>query len=350
MSATKIVFAFFFCCIGIASFAQTAHVKGIILDKNNQPVESVNISCSGKGTQSDVNGFYEISVPANTTSTIIFTHISLKKTTVRVTLKSNESFEFNPVMSDREEQMGEVIVTSKNRKRVQGIMIIEPEILRKIPGANAGIENILKTLPGVNSNNELSTQYAVRGGNYDENLVYVNEIEVYRPFLIRSGQQEGLSFTNTDLVQNIDFSAGGFQAKFGDKLSSVLDITYRKPTQFGASIEASFLGGNVSVDAVSKNKKWSAITGVRYRNNSLLVKSQETQTNYTPTFADVQTNINFQASEKWQWSFLGIYPKINTNISHCPVKLILELLIILWRFRSIMKVRKKINTTLILEP
>ena len=305
MSATKIVFAFFFCCIGIASFAQTAHVKGIILDKKNQPVESVNISCSGKGTQSDVNGFYEISVPANTTSTIIFTHISLKKTTLRVILKPNEYYEFNPVMSDREEQMGEVIVTSKNRKRVQGITIIEPEMLRKIPGANAGIENILKTLPGVNSNNELSTQYAVRGGNYDENLVYVNEIEVYRPFLIRSGQQEGLSFTNTDLVQNIDFSAGGFQAKFGDKLSSVLDITYRKPTQFGASIEASFLGGNVSFDAVSKNKKWSAITGVRYRNNSLLVKSQETQTNYTPTFADVQTNVNFQASEKWQWSFLG---------------------------------------------
>jgi hypothetical protein len=208
-------------------------------------------------------------------------------------------------MSDQQEQMGEVIVTSKNRKRVQGITIIEPETLRKIPGANAGIENILKTLPGVNSNNELSTQYAVRGGNYDENLVYVNEIEVYRPFLIRSGQQEGLSFTNTDLVQNIDFSAGGFQAKFGDKLSSVLDITYRRPTQFGASLEASFLGGNVAVDAVSKNKKWSAITGVRYRNNSLLVKSQETQTNYTPTFADIQTNINFQASDKWQWSFLG---------------------------------------------
>lgn len=110
----------------------------------------------------------------------------------------------------------------------------------KIPGANAGIENILKTLPGVNSNNELSTQYMVRGGNFDENLVYVNEVEVYRPFLIRSGQQEGLSFTNTDLVQNVDFSAGGFQAKFGDKLSSVLDITYRKPTQFGASFEASF--------------------------------------------------------------------------------------------------------------
>jgi hypothetical protein len=178
-------------------------------------------------------------------------------------------------------------------------------MIRKIPGANAGIENILKSLPGVNSNNELSTQYAVRGGNYDENLVYVNEIEVYRPFLIRSGQQEGLSFTNIDLVQNVDFSAGGFQAKFGDKLSSVLDITYRKPIKFGASLEASFLGGSVAVDAVSKDKKWSAVTGIRYRNNSLLVNSQETQTNFTPSFADIQTNINYQSSARWQWSFLG---------------------------------------------
>jgi hypothetical protein len=305
LSTTKIIFVFFFFWVGLVTFAQTAAVKGIVLDKNNIPVADVNVSCSGKTIQTNTKGFFEITVPANKTAVVVFTHISLKKTTVTITLKPNEVYEFNPVMSDQQEQMGEVIVTSKNRKRVQGITIIEPETLRKIPGANAGIENILKTLPGVNSNNELSTQYAVRGGNYDENLVYVNEIEVYRPFLIRSGQQEGLSFTNTDLVQNIDFSAGGFQAKFGDKLSSVLDITYRRPTQFGASLEASFLGGNVAVDAVSKNKKWSAITGVRYRNNSLLVKSQETQTNYTPTFADIQTNINFQASDKWQWSFLG---------------------------------------------
>jgi hypothetical protein len=163
----------------------------------------------------------------------------------------------------------------------------------------------LKTLPGVYSNNELSTQYAVRGGNYDENLVYVNEVEVYRPFLVRSGQQEGLSFTNTDLVQNVDFSAGGFQAKYGDKLSSVLDITYRRPTKFGVAAEASLLGGSLAVDAVSKNQKWSAITGVRYRNNSLLVNSQQTETNFRPTFADVQTNVIYNASTKWQWSFLG---------------------------------------------
>ncbi len=285
--------------------AQTARIKGVILDKNNQPVGNVNVSYSSIGTQSNKNGFYDLKVPANQKVTLVFTHVSLKKITITFSLDSNEQKEFNPVMSDQEEQMGEVIVTSNNRKLIQGISTIEPEVIRKIPGANAGIENILKTLPGVNSNNELSTQYAVRGGNYDENLVYVNEIEVYRPFLIRSGQQEGLSFTNTDLVQNVDFSAGGFQAKFGDKLSSVLDITYRKPVKFGASLEASFLGGSLSVDAVSKDKKWSAVTGVRYRNNSLLVKSQETQTNFTPSFADIQTNINYQASAKWQWSFLG---------------------------------------------
>ena len=292
-------------CFTCVSFAQNAHVKGIILDNENHPVSNVNITSGKNNTQSDINGFFEIEVLSNKKSSIIFTHISLKMISLTVSLKPNEVFVFNPVMNNSQEQMGEVFVSSKNKKRVQGITNVETATIKKIPGANAGIENILKTLPGVNSNNELSTQYAVRGGNYDENLVYVNEVEVYRPFLIRSGQQEGLSFTNTDLVQNVDFSAGGFQAKFGDKLSSVLDITYRKPTQFGASLEASFLGGSASVDLVSKNKKWSAVTGVRYRNNSLLVNSQDTQTNYKPTFADFQTNINYDISEKWQVSFLG---------------------------------------------
>ncbi|OXB25238.1 TonB-dependent receptor [Flavobacterium tructae] len=287
------------------SYAQKAHVKGVILDEQKRPVTGVNVSSSGNVSQSDSNGFYEIVVPSGKKISLIFTHVSLKMMSLTVHLASNEIFVFNPLMSSSEEQMGEVFVSSKSKKRIQGIANVDVATIKKIPGANAGIENILKTLPGVNSNNELSTQYAVRGGNYDENLVYVNEVEVYRPFLIRSGQQEGLSFTNTDLVQNVDFSAGGFQAKFGDKLSSVLDITYRKPTQFGASLEASLLGGSISVDAVSKNKKWSAVTGVRYRNNSLLVNSQDTQTNYTPTFADIQTNVNYDISAKWQMSFLG---------------------------------------------
>lgn len=305
MNQIKLIAVFLFLCMTSISFAQKAHVKGVILDEQKRPVAGVNISSSGNVSQSDSNGFYEIIVPSGKKISLIFTHVSLKMMSLTVHLASNEIFVFNPLMSSSEEQMGEVFVSSKSKKRIQGIANVDVATIKKIPGANAGIENVLKTLPGVNSNNELSTQYAVRGGNYDENLVYVNEVEVYRPFLIRSGQQEGLSFTNTDLVQNVDFSAGGFQAKFGDKLSSVLDITYRKPTQFGASLEASLLGGSISVDAVSKNKKWSAVTGVRYRNNSLLVNSQDTQTNYTPTFADIQTNVNYDISAKWQMSFLG---------------------------------------------
>ncbi|POY41140.1 TonB-dependent receptor [Flavobacterium alvei] len=305
MGLNKIILVVLFFCFGVVTSAQTARIKGVILDKNNQPATNVNVSCQSVGTRSNVNGFYILTVPANQKVVVVFSHVSLKKATVAVNLKSDEDYEFNLVMNDKDEQMGEVVVTVNNKKRVQGITTIEPATIRKIPGANAGVENILKSMPGFNSNNELSTQYAVRGGNYDENLVYVNEIEVYRPFLIRSGQQEGLSFTNTDLVQNIDFSAGGFQAKYGDKLSSVLDITYRTPTQFGAVAEASFLGASVAVDAVSKNGKWSEVSGIRYRNNSLLVNSQETQSNYTPTFADFQTNVNFKPSDKLEFSFLG---------------------------------------------
>jgi hypothetical protein len=305
LGLNKIIIVFLFICFGFTVCAQSAKIKGVILDANNQPVSNVNVSCLSKGAQSNANGFYSLTVPANQKLVVVFSHVSLKKATVAVSLKPDEEYEFNLVMSYKDEQMGEVVITVNNKKRVQGIAVIEPEMIRKIPGANAGVENILKTLPGVNSNNELSTQYAVRGGNYDENLVYVNEIEVYRPFLIRSGQQEGLSFTNTDLVQNVDFSAGGFQSKYGDKLSSVLDITYRTPTQFGAIAELSFLGASLAVDAVSKNGKWSTINGIRYRNNSLLVDSQETQTNYTPVFADFQTNVNFKPSDKWEFSFLG---------------------------------------------
>ena len=305
MGLNKIILVFFFLCFGFTNYAQSAKIKGVILDTNNQPVANVNLTCLSKGAQSNSNGFYSLTVPANQKLVVVFSHVSMKKATVTVSLQPNEEYEFNLVMNNKEEQMGEILITVNNKKRVQGVTIIEPEMIRKIPGANAGVENILKSLPGVNSNNELSTQYAVRGGNYDENLVDVNEIEVYRPFLIRSGQQEGLSFTNTDLVQNVDFSAGGFQSKYGDKLSSVLDITYRNPTQFGAVAELSLLGASLAVDAVSKNGKWSTVNGIRYRNNSLLVDSQETQTNYTPVFADFQTNVNFKPSDKLEISFLG---------------------------------------------
>lgn len=306
MKTKHLLFSFLFFILSIKSFSQntTAKVAGIVLDENNKPIESVNVSYLSKSSITDKNGFYTITVPANQKVVLVFTHVSLKNITATLQLKPNEEFEYHVVMSDKAEQLSDVIITS-SRRRVQGITSIEPEVIRKNPSAMPGIESVLKVLPGVNSNSELSSQYSVRGGNYDENLVYVNEIEVYRPFLVRSGQQEGLSFTNTDMVQNVDFSAGGFQAKFGDKLSSVLDITYRQPKKFALAAEASFLGGSITADLVSKNKKWSNITGVRYRDNSLLVNSQETQTNYRPTFMDVQSIVNFKPNDKWNFSFLG---------------------------------------------
>ncbi|MFI0425612.1 MAG: carboxypeptidase-like regulatory domain-containing protein [Flavobacterium sp.] len=294
-----------FSLFSVVAFSQKARVKGVILDEFKNPIENVTVKADGKVTVTNENGFYIIEIPANQKVAIVFSHQSFKNSTVSVELKTNEDFELNPVLNSKIEQMGELVITSNSKKRIDGVTTIDPVIIRMIPGANAGIENIIKTLPGVYSNNELSTSYAVRGGNYDENLVYVNEIEVYRPFLIRSGQQEGLSFTNTDMVENVDFSAGGFQSKYGDKLSSVLDITYRNPKRFKAGLEASLLGGSLTAEGVSKNQKWSNITGVRYRDNSLLVNSQETETNFKPTFFDVQTLLNFNASTKWNFSFLG---------------------------------------------
>lgn len=285
--------------------AQSAIVRGVILNEDNEPVENVNIVSEIETTQSNQNGFFEISIPGNKNTTITFSHLSHKSIEVSLRLEDSEDYEFNPVMTVNVQQIGEVVLNAKKRKEVEGIQTISPKQIRLIPGANAGVENILKSLPGVNSNNELSTQYAVRGGNYDENLVYVNEIEVYRPFLIRSGQQEGLSFINTDLIQNVDFSAGGFQAKYGDKLSSVLDITYKKPVAFGVGLDLSLLGGSATIETVSKSGKFSTVSGIRFRDNSLLVNSKQTETNFKPVFADFQTYLTYKFSSKLQLNFLG---------------------------------------------
>ncbi|WP_252723124.1 TonB-dependent receptor [Pseudotamlana agarivorans] len=286
-------------------FAQTATIKGVILDENNLPVEKVSIKHNTNGTETNANGFYTLTIPANQDVSIGFTHLSYKTIQTTFNLKNGENFEFNPIMNSSIEQIATVVINSGQRKEVQGIVTLNPEAIRKIPGANAGVENLLLTLPGVSNNNELSTQYSVRGGNYDENLVYVNDIEVYRPFLIRSGQQEGLSFVNTNMVKNVDFSAGGFQAKYGDKLSSVLDITYKTPFQFEANADVSLLGASVSIENMSKDSKFSAIVGARYRDNSLLVNAKETETNFKPAFGDIQGYFTYKFSNKFHLSFLG---------------------------------------------
>ena len=304
MKTKLLIFSLFFLSL-YNGFAQTATIKGIILDENNLPVEQVSIKSGTQGTISNANGFYSLTININEDVLVEFTHIAFKKISSTFNLKNGEIFEFNPVMSTSLEQIAAVVVTSNRRKDIEGIITIKPETIRKIPGANAGVENLLMTLPGVSNNNELSTQYAVRGGNYDENLVYVNDIEVYRPFLIRSGQQEGLSFVNSNLVQNVDFSAGGFQAKYGDKLSSVLDITYKTPYQFEVNADLSLLGGSLSVENISKDSKFTSIIGLRYRDNSLLVDAKETETNVKPTFADAQAFLTYKFTDKFHLSFLG---------------------------------------------
>lgn len=305
MKPTQLFLIFILFFISYFSFSQTATIKGIILDENNKPLSGVNVIAGDQGTLSNLNGTYALEIPSNREVTLVFSYVGYKNASLKINLTPNEDFEFNPKLSISIEQIGVVEIDVKKRKRVEGITSLSPETVRRIPGANAGVENVLTSLPGVNSNNELSTQYAVRGGNYDENLVYVNEIEVYRPFLIRSGQQEGLSFVNTDLTSSVDFSAGGFQAKYGDKLSSVLDITYRRPTGFEASADLSFLGANVAVGGKSKDGRLSGILGLRYRDNSLFVNAQQGEINFTPIFADAQTYLTYKFSNKFELGFLG---------------------------------------------
>ena len=305
MRFCKAILTLFILC-QFNSLAQTATITGIVLDEDNTPLSDVNITAGTFGTATDLNGFYVLTLIADTETRVIYSHLGHKDLILEgLLLTSNETFELSPVLKTDVVQVSGVTVTPRGRKEVTGVTSISPEQLLKIPGANAGVENILKLLPGVSSNNELSTQYSVRGGNFDENLVYVNEIEVYRPFLIRSAQQEGLSFVNSNMVQDVKFSPGGFQAKFGDKLSSVLDITYKTPATFSLQGDFSFLGASATLETRSKNKKLSSITGIRYRNNALLVNSQQTQSNFNPAFTDVQNYVTYRFSNKFNLSFLG---------------------------------------------
>jgi len=310
LNTTKLIVLILALFLSIKVFSQSAEINGVILDANDYPIENVNIISNSSGTVSNSNGFYSINVNSNQDVNVEFTHINFKKISLKFNLNDNETFEFNPVMNESIEQIAIVVLNSKSRENFSGVSNIDPEIIRKIRGAQPGIENLLKTLPGVNISNELSTQYSVRGGNFDENLVYVNDVEVYRPFLIRSGQQEGLSFVNTDLIKSINFSSGGFQSKYGDKMSSVLDIKYRKPLKNKFSGNLNLLGSRISSDLLSKNSKISNILGFRYRDNSLLVESKETKTNYRPSFIDFQNLFNYTISDKIE---LSLFSNISVN-------------------------------------
>jgi len=285
-------------------------IKGFVKDSDNNSIENVSVKFGNTGTTTNSSGFYQIRIPLNTNISLEFSHVGFKSLTKEFFTKKRNIIRFSPVLILENEVLEEVVIKNEI-KDAQGITTFKAKDIERIPGANSGIETLLMTMPGVSNNNELSTQYNVRGGNFDENLVYVNGIEIYRPFLVRSGQQEGLSFVNSTMVQNINFSAGGFQAKYGDKLSSVLDITYRKPIEFSATVKASLLGSSITVEDVFLDNALTAIVGVRYRDNSLFVNSKQIETNFKPSFTDVQTFLTYKKNEKLSLNFLGNF-SLNT--------------------------------------
>jgi len=294
-------------------YAQTTTIlRGVIKDTKKQSIEGVNIQFKTFGTTSDKNGNYSIRIPLNQSITITYSHIAHYSFTKEITATSKNVMRFSPILTPKTEALKEIVLKN-NKKNAAGVTKIDVLKAKNIIGPNAGVENVLMTLPGVNNNNELSTQYNVRGGNFDENLVYVNGIEIYRPFLIRSGQQEGLSFVNSNLVKNINFSAGGFQAKYGDKLSSVLDITYRDAKEKATTIDASILGGSITLEGQFLDKKLSAITGIRYRDNSLFVNSKQVETNFKPRFTDVQSFLSYKVTDAFTLNFLGNFSLNNYN-------------------------------------
>lgn len=292
-------------CGSLIAQQSTSTVRGVLTDIHQNPIQNASVVSSSAATTSNENGFYTLQVQSNKNIQIIFQHIGYEKSIVNLNIPAGKVYELNPVIKESEEQIAEVIVQGNRQFVVNGMTVLTPETIRNISSANAGVENLLISLPGVNANNELSTQYAVRGGNYDENLVYVNEIEVYRPQLIRSGQQEGLSFLNPDLIAQVQFSAGGFEASYGDKMSSVLDISYKSFSENQTLVSMSRLGINVSL--ARGGQKWSAIAGFRYRDNGLLVDQKETTTNFNPSFTDFQTFVSYSQSDKLFFNALGAF-------------------------------------------
>lgn len=301
----KLFYTVLCCCLAYLLKAQTATISGIVKDDEAYPITDVQIAILEDGsisTITDSKGSYSLTVPAGKEITLSFFNMSYKQLNKKFTPKAGEKINFN-VRLEVKNIITQVDVISENRN--QEINRIDPKNIFYIPSPSGNLEDIIKTQIGVSSNNELSSGYSVRGGNFDENLVYVNDIEVYRPFLARSGQQEGLSFANPDMVSNINFSAGGFEAKYGDKMSSVLDITYKKPLKFGGTVSGSLLGGNLHLQGVSRNRVLAWSVGSRYKTNSYLLKSLDTKGEYRPRFYDIQAFLTFTLNEKWSIEFLG---------------------------------------------
>ncbi|MBN1184342.1 MAG: carboxypeptidase-like regulatory domain-containing protein [Bacteroidales bacterium] len=313
MKSTKLRISIFFLCITATSCLlsqQKATIYGNVKEPDGKPIVSANVTISGRpiGAITDENGYYELEIPANEFLEIVYSFIGYSSDKQSINLKPGERREINIFLETTLEELQTVYINSKYA-REGNIERIDMKEIKNLPNISGNFEAFMKTLSAVSPNNELSSQYSVRGGNFDENLVYVNDIEVYRPLLIRSGQQEGLSFTNPDMVAGVQFSAGGFDAIYGDKMSSVLDITYKRPSEFGGNVGMSLLGGSAHIEGISKNYKFTHNTGIRYKTSKYLLNALETTGDYQPSFTDFQTFMTYQVNKKFELNFLGNYSR-----------------------------------------
>lgn len=290
---------FFFFIVIFSLAAQQAKISGTVTNFDNQPVDFVRVSVRGSvsGGFTNGQGKYQVSVPVGDSVTIEFSVLGYQKTERKIA-KVVGNMTLNVML--REKTLEEVTVTGSKAQTntIQNIELGNSNLL-----TDPSIETRISMESGVSKTNELSNQYSVRGGNYDENLVYVNGIEIYRPLLIRSAQQEGLSFLNPNMTKDVKFSTGGFDASYGDKMSSVLDITYKKPTGFEGVVSGSLLGANAYIG--SSSGRFSQITGFRYKTTKSLLGTTDTEAEYDPEFVDAQTYMTLQLTSKWEVSFLG---------------------------------------------
>lgn len=296
-----------FLLISIAAAAQkkSSVIRGLITDENDAPLTHVSIILLGqqKGINSNDSGRFQLKVPADKAFALVFSYTGYKTVQQNFLLNEGEEEVITVRMETGATELVEVVVRDKRERSEVGLLKPNPKSVINLPSPIMGVEGLIKVFVG--SNNELTSQYNVRGGSYDENLIYVNDFEIFRPYLVRSGQQEGLSFINPALVRNINFYNGGFQAHYGDKMSSVLDIQYNKPKQFGGSAYVSILEQGAHVEGAGANNRLSYLVGVRNRSNRNLLSRQETQGNYVPSSNDIQALIGYQLSDKWQAEVLG---------------------------------------------
>ncbi|MGN0210690.1 MAG: carboxypeptidase-like regulatory domain-containing protein, partial [Muribaculaceae bacterium] len=288
----------------LGAWAENVKITGMVTDENNEPLEFVSIRIGGTmtGATSGLDGKYELNVAVADTIKVIFTCIGYDDA-VRHLIEPKGTVTVNVKMLPKTYMLQGVEVTDYQRQLNQ-IQTISTESTSLAPNVSGNaIEGLVATQAGVTSANEMSSQYNVRGGTYDENLVYINGVEVYRPQLVSSGQQEGLSVINPDMVNSVQFSTGGFSAQYGDKMSSVLDITYRQPQAFEGAASLSLMGGSLSIG--SSTNRFTQLHGLRYKSNSSLLSSMDDKGEYDPRFFDYQTYLTFKINNKLSASFLG---------------------------------------------